>query len=423
MSFAPVLSRRGDALFVEDVSVSELAERYDTPLYVYSRAALRERVKRLQSALGDTPHVLAYAIKANMNLAVVRTFLDEGCGVDVTSGGELARALRAGAEPDQVVYSGVGKRADEIDRALAAGIRMFNVESTDELAEIDARARARDTVAPIAFRLNPNVDPQTHPNISTGLRTAKFGIPIEDAPAAYAHAKTLANVRAIGVDCHIGSQLLRLAPLRDALLLVKQAVLDLRGAGHAIELIDVGGGLGVSYADGEEPPAPEAYAEMVLETVGGLDATLVLEPGRFLTANAGVLVTRVLYRKDNEDKRFVVVDGAMNDYLRPALYGSVPRFEVDPLRPGASATADVVGPVCESTDRFLRDAALPPLQNGDLFVLRDVGAYGFAMASAYNGRPLAAEVMVSGRRAELVRSRQSIDDTWRGERVPDWDEA
>ena len=421
MSFRDVLSRRDGALLFEDVPVAQLAEAFDTPLYAYSRSALRERALRLDRAFGDAPHITAYAIKANMNLAVVRTFLDVGCGVDVTSGGELARALEAGADARKIVYSGVGKRAHEIDLALGTGVHMFNVESLDELAALDARAGALDVVAPVAFRLNPNVDPQTHPSISTGLRTNKFGIPIEEAPNAYAHAKSLANVRVVGVDCHIGSQLTSLAPLRDALRKVKAIVIGLREQGQQIELIDVGGGLGVEYSDSDDPPAPEAYAELALECVGGLDATLVCEPGRSLTAGAGVLIARVLYQKENEAKRFVVCDAAMNDYLRPALYGSVPRLEHDPERDGPSAPADLVGPVCESTDRFVRDHPLPPVRNGDLLVLRDTGAYGFAMASNYNGRPLAAEVMVDGSRVELVRRRQTVEETWTGERIPDWD--
>jgi diaminopimelate decarboxylase len=295
------------------------------------------------------------------------------------------------------------------------------VESLDELAVLDARAREQGAIAPVAFRLNPNVDPKTHPSISTGLRTNKFGIPIEEAPKAYAHAKTLSNVKVVGVDCHIGSQLTSLGPLRDALLKLKQTVIALRRAGQSIELIDVGGGLGVEYSGADDPPTPEAYTEMVREVVGGLDATLVCEPGRSLTAGAGVLIARVLYQKENVDKRFVICDAAMNDYLRPALYGSVPRIEHDPERDGPAAPADLVGPVCESTDRFLRDHPLPPVANGDLLVMRDTGAYGFCMASGYNGRPLAAEVMVSGARAELVRARQSYEDTWAGERLPEWD--
>jgi len=318
------------------------------------------------------------------------------------------------------VYSGVGKRDFEIDRALGAGIRMFNVESLDELVVLDARARALGRRAAIAFRLNPDVDPQTHPHISTGLRGSKFGIPIEEAPKAYAHARTLANIDARGVACHIGSQLTSIEPLRDSFQRIKDSVLLLRAQGHTIDSIDIGGGLGVDYTGSDRPPTPELYVSTVLEVVGGLGATVVCEPGRALVAGAGVLITRVLYQKHNGDKRFVIVDAAMNDYLRSALYGAQPRLEFEPARPGDPQLADLVGPVCESTDRFVRERALPPLENGDLVVLRDTGAYGFAMASTYNGRPLAAEVMVQGSRVELVRRRQTLEETWSGERTPEW---
>jgi len=419
MTFQEVLAHQDGALRLAGVPVRELAERFDTPLYAYARSALLERARRFGDALGAA-HLVAYAIKANMNLAVAKTLVDAGCGVDVTSGGELARALQVGADPGRIVYSGVGKRDFEIDRALGAGIRMFNVESLDELVVLDARARALGRRAAIAFRLNPDVDPQTHPHISTGLRGSKFGIPIEEAPKAYAHARTLANIDARGVACHIGSQLTSIEPLRDSFQRIKDSVLLLRAQGHTIDSIDIGGGLGVDYTGSDRPPTPELYVSTVLEVVGGLGATVVCEPGRALVAGAGVLITRVLYQKHNGDKRFVIVDAAMNDYLRPALYGAQPRLEFEPARAGDPQLADLVGPVCESTDRFVRERALPPLENGDLVVLRDTGAYGFAMASTYNGRPLAAEVMVQGSRVELVRRRQTLEETWSGERTPEW---
>ncbi len=421
MSFREVPTRRDGALYLEEVPVAELAERFGTPLYAYSRNGLVERVERLQRAFGAAPHLLAYSVKANMNLAIVRTFLEHGCGTDVTSRGELERALHAGADPTKIVYSGVGKRADEIDRGLEVGIRMFNVESLEELALLDARAQALRKVAPIAFRLNPDVDPKTHPKIATGLRSAKFGIPIEDAPRAYSYAKSLPNVRVIGVDCHIGSQLTSLDPLRAALIRIKETVLSLHQQGHRIELIDIGGGLGVEYSGHDDPPTPEAYAEMALETLGGLDATLVCEPGRVLTAGAGIFIMRALYRKENVERRFLVVDGGMNDLLRPALYQAEMRIETDPLRGGAPAPVDVVGPVCETADRFAQHRSLPNVEPGDLVVVCDAGAYGFVMASGYNGRPLVAEVMVDGSRAELIRRRQTLAETWQGESIPEWD--
>ncbi len=421
MTFREVLTRRDGALYLEDVPVAELVRRFDTPLYAYSRQGLIERAERMRRAFGREPHLVAYSIKANMNLAVVRTFLDRGCGVDVTSRGELERALHAGADPEKIVFSGVGKRADEIDLALEVGIRMFNVESLEELAALDARAQELRKVAPISFRLNPDVDPKTHPGIATGLHTAKFGIPIEEAPSAYSRAKSLPNVRVIGVDCHIGSQLTSLDPLREALVRINETVLSLREQGHTIDVIDIGGGLGVEYSGQDDPPTPEAYAKMALEVLGSLGVTLVCEPGRLLTAGGGIFVMRALYRKANAGRRFLIVDGGMNDLLRPSLYQVEMRIETDPLRSGDPAPVDIVGPVCESTDCFAKDRLLPPVEPGDLVVVRDAGAYGFAMASTYNGRPLVAEAMVDGSRAELVRRRQTLEETWQAERMPVWE--
>jgi diaminopimelate decarboxylase len=355
-----------------------------------------------------------------MNLAVVRTFIEHDAGADVTSHGELERALKAGADPTKIVFSGVGKRADEIDLALGADIRMLNLESLEELEAVDERARALGKIAPIAFRLNPDVDPRTHPSISTGLRSAKFGIPIEEAPAAYSQAKSLGNVRAIGVDCHIGSQLTSLDPMRDSLQRIRNMTVALREQGHPLEIVNIGGGLGVEYSGKDHPPTPEAYAQMVIDVLAGLEATLICEPGRSLTAGAGIFVMRALYRKTNAERRFLIVDGGMNDLLRPALYDAKMRIETDPLRSGELLPVDVVGPVCETTDRFAKDLALPPVERADLIVIRDAGAYGFSMSSTYNGRPLVAELMVDGSRVELVRRRQTVEETWTGERIPEW---
>ncbi|NNL67918.1 MAG: diaminopimelate decarboxylase, partial [Myxococcales bacterium] len=386
--------------------------------YVYSASALAAAYDALDEAFSGVRHVIAYSIKSNPNLAVVRTLVNRGAGIDVTSAGELFRALRAGAEPARIVFSGVGKRDDEIDAALEAGIKMFNLESRAELRRVDAVAAQRGGVAPVAFRVNPDVDPQTHPYISTGLRTSKFGIPIGEAVDAYAEAKALEHVRVMGVDCHIGSQLTSLRPFADALARVAALVRDLRDAGHEISVIDVGGGLGVVYDD-EEPPSAQAYAEVVAEAVGGLDCEIVLEPGRSISANAGVFVTRVLYEKRNEDKHFVVVDGAMNDLIRPALYQAYQRLEpVGPPRAAAS-TVDVVGPVCESGDFLAKDRRLPEVARGELLAVHSAGAYGFAMASNYNARPRAAEVLVKGDRFEVVRERESLEDLVRGERIPE----
>jgi diaminopimelate decarboxylase len=407
-------TRSDGALRAEDVPLDRIAEVVGTPVYIYSGSAIDAAYDAYEAAFAKVPHTLCYAIKANMNLSVVRRLVERGAGVDVTSGGELFRALRAGGDPSRFVYSGVGKTDIEIGDALAVGIKQFNVESRAELRRIDAVAQSRGVVAPVAFRVNPDVDPQTHPYISTGLKTSKFGIPIGDATRAYAEAKALEHVRVVGVDCHIGSQLTKVRPFADALAKVRDLVRELRDAGHAIEIIDVGGGLGVTYDD-EQPPEVQAYADAVIGAVGDLDCEIVLEPGRSLLANAGVFVTRVLFEKQNEAKRFIVVDGAMNDLIRPALYSAYQRVEpVGPPRDGRSVV-DIVGGVCESGDFLAKERELPELERDDLVAVFSAGAYGFAMASNYNGRRRAAEVLVEGSRFRVVRERESYEDTIRGE--------
>jgi len=405
-------------LHAEDVPVARIADEVGTPVYVYSASALAEAYDALDACFEGVRHTICYAIKANMNLAVVRTLVCRGAGVDITSGGELFRALRAGADASRILYSGVGKTDAEIDAALDAGIKMFNVESRAELCRLDARAASRGVVAPLAFRVNPDVDPQTHPYISTGLRTSKFGIPIGEAVEAYAEAKALEHVRVIGVDCHIGSQIVSVQPFADALARLRALVLELRDAGHGIAVVDVGGGMGVTYAE-ERPPTPAEYAEVVRRALGDLGCEIVLEPGRWFTANAGLFVTRVLYEKCNEAKHFVIVDGAMNDLIRPSLYQAYQRVEPvgpprEPLR-----NVDVVGPVCESTDFLARDRALARVERGELLAVRSAGAYGFAMSSNYNGRLRAAEVLVRGDRFAVVREREKLEDLVRGESIPE----
>lgn len=418
MSRFEAFPRRDGQLHVERVPVARIAAQVGTPVYVYSATALESAHDELDAAFAGQPHLICYAIKANMNLAVVNTFVKRGAGVDVTSGGELFRALRAGAEPNRIVYSGVGKRDDEIRAGLEAGIKMFNVESRAELRHIDAVAGDLGVRAPVAFRVNPDVDPQTHPYISTGLKTSKFGIPIGEAVDAYAEAKALPNVEVRGVDCHIGSQLVSIEPFADALALVRDLVVELRAAGHGIEVVDVGGGLGVTYAE-EAPPTAVEYAAAVTGAVGDLDCEIVLEPGRSFTANAGIFVTRVLYQKGSDEKHFLIVDGAMNDLLRPALYGSYQRVEpVGPAR-GGSRKVDIVGPVCESGDFLARDRSFPRVEEGDLLAVRSAGAYGFAMSSNYNGRPRVAEVLVRGDAFRIVRERESLEDLVRGESIPE----
>jgi diaminopimelate decarboxylase len=410
--------RRDGSLHVEGVPLVRIAEEVGTPCYVYSAGALRAAYDALDAAFESVPHLLCYSVKGNMNLAVIRTLVAAGAGADVTSGGELYRALRAGTDPTRIVYSGVGKTAPEIDQALGAGIRMFNVESRGELRLLDQRAAAGGVRAPVAFRVNPDVDPRTHPYIATGLRTSKFGIPVAEAVDAYAEAKALEHVDVVGVDCHIGSQLVDVQPFADAMERVRALVLELRSAGHPIRSIDVGGGLGITYAE-EAPPSPEAYAQAILGPLRDLECEVILEPGRAITANAGLLVTSVLFTKRNDEKEFVVVDAGMNDLLRPALYQSYHGIE-PVLRPrGAARKADVVGPICESGDFLARERSVSPVEPGDLLAVRSAGAYGFAMSSNYNGRLRAAEVLVRGDRFAVVRERERYEDLVRGEHVPE----
>ena len=410
--------RRDGCLYAEGLPVADIAAQVGTPVYLYSAGALLHAYDGIDEAFAGRPPLICYSITATMNLAVVNTLVRRGAGIDVTSRGELFRARAAGADPEKIVYSGVGKRDDEIRAALEEGIKLFNVESRAELRHIDSVAGAMGVRAPIAFRVNPDVDPQTHPYISTGLRTSKFGVPISEAVEAYAEAKALPNVDVIGLDCHIGSQLVSIEPFADALARVANLVVELRGAGHGIEIIDVGGGLGVMYAE-EVPPSPAEYAAAVQGAVGDLDCEIVLEPGRSLTANAGIFVTRVLYTKGSDEKSFVVVDGGMNDLLRPALYGAYQRIEpVGQARPGVQKV-DIVGPVCESGDFFAKDRSFPSVEEGDLVAVRSAGAYGFSMSSNYNGRPRCAEVLVRGDRFAVVRERESLEDLVRGETIPE----
>lgn len=406
------------ALFAEDVAVSDLAQRFGTPLYVYSLATLRRHIRRFRAALADTPHLLAFSVKACPNLAIVRALANEGAGADVVSVGELERALAAGVPPERVVFAGVGKRADELERGLEAGIRCFNVEVEGELELLDQIARRRGVVAPIAIRVNPDVEAETHEYIQTGRNVNKFGIPIAEARALYRRAQELPGIAPKGVACHIGSQLLSLEPFAEALKRVRRLVLELREDGIDLDHIDVGGGLGVRYRD-EEPPSLEDYADTIKGQVGDLGAELVFEPGRVIAANAGVLVTRVLYRKEIAGKRFLIVDQGMNDLQRPALYGAF--HEVLPVREGTPRVrADVVGPICESSDFLSRGGEVPDAAVGDLLCAMSAGAYGRSMSSNYNTRPRAAEVLVDGADAHLIGERERLLDLFKGERVPEF---
>lgn len=412
---------RGE-LHCEGVPLRRIAKEVGTPVYVYSHATLSHHYKVFDGAFAGIPHMVCYSMKANSNVSVIRTFANLGSGADIVSGGELARALAAGVPPSKIVYSGVGKQVFEIEEALRRGILMFNVESREELETIAAVARRMRKRAPIAIRVNPDVDPKTHPYISTGLRKNKFGIRIEQALRDYEWARCVSSLDVVGVDCHIGSQLTEISPFLDAARRVRALVDRLLRRGHAIRYVDIGGGLGITYNE-EMPPHPEKYAGAVASAFEGLDVTLIFEPGRVLVGNAGVLLTRVLYTKEipspkgRGKKHFFIVDAAMNDLARPSLYGSFHRIDAVGRAGGRRVTADVVGPVCESGDFLARDRVLPLFRRGDLLAVMSAGAYGFSMASNYNSRPRAAEVMVSGERFEIVRERETIRDLSRGERT------
>ncbi len=403
-------------LLAEGVDLQALAQQHGTPLYVYSRATLERHWHAFDQALGDHPHLVCYAVKANSNLAVLALLARLGSGFDIVSGGELARVLRAGADPSRVVFSGVGKTGAEMESALAAGIRCFNVESSAELRRLDRVAGANGTRAPISLRVNPDVDAHTHPYISTGLKENKFGISIGAALEAYRRAADCAHLRITGIDCHIGSQLTTIAPFVDALERVLELVDRIESEGIAIDHLDLGGGLGVGYRD-EHPPSPQDYVRPLLARLGNSNKEILIEPGRAIAANAGVLLTRVEYLKTNEGKHFAIVDGAMNDLLRPSLYGAWQNIVPVIPRSGDTLEYDVVGPVCETGD-FLGKQRQLALAEGDLLAVLSAGAYGFSMSSNYNSRPRAAEVLVDGEHAHLVRRRETVEELFAAESIP-----
>ena len=401
---------RDGELFAEEIAVADLAERFATPLYVYSRATLERHFRAFDDAFGDHPHQVCYAVKANSNIAVLNVLARLGAGFDIVSGGELTRVLRAGGDPDKIVFSGVGKTADEMELALKAGIHCFNVESAAELELLNLVAGEQDQVARIAIRVNPDVDAQTHPYISTGLKENKFGVDIEQAPALYQHAADLPHIEVIGVDCHIGSQLTKLTPFEDALKRVLDLVERLQAKGITIRHLDLGGGLGVRYRD-ETPPEPAEYIAALLKHIPA-DMPVHIEPGRAIAANAGLFVSKVLYLKPTAEKNFAIVDGAMNDLIRPSLYSAW--MDIIPVQPHDADCRewDIVGPVCETGD-FLGKGRTLALESGDLLAIRSAGAYGFSMASNYNSRNRAAELMVDGDQAYLVRQRETYDEQLR----------
>ncbi|MBI5938397.1 MAG: diaminopimelate decarboxylase [Betaproteobacteria bacterium] len=401
-----LLTRRDGHLFFEDVALDEIARDHGTPTYVYSRAALESTFREYDQALAERAHLICYAVKANSNLAILNLFARLGAGFDIVSGGELARVLAAGGDPDKIVFSGVGKTADEMRAALDAGIHCFNVESESELHRLNRVAGEMGKVAPISLRVNPNVDAKTHPYISTGLKDNKFGIAHDQVLRAYRLAAGMPNLKAVGIDCHIGSQLTETAPFAEAVDKVLQLVDALAADGIELQHIDMGGGVGIRYLD-ETPPAVGDYARTLLGKLKGRSQKLIIEPGRSLVGNAGLLLTRVEYLKHGEAKDFAIVDAAMNDLMRPALYDAW--HEITPVigKPGTAHRYEIVGPVCESGDFLGHDRELA-IEEGDLLAIRSAGAYGMSMSSNYNTRTRAAEVMVDGDRAHLIRRRETI---------------
>ena len=409
------LTRIDGHLHLEGVPLDTLAERFGTPLYVYSNAALASAYARYTDAFAATPHLICYAVKANSSLAILKVFADLGAGFDIVSGGELARVLAAGGAPDKIVFSGVGKSESEMRAALDAGILCFNVESASELQRLNRVAGEVGRQAPVSFRVNPDVDPKTHPYISTGLKENKFGVPIADAPALYRAAAGLPHLRVTGIDCHIGSQLIDLSPLADAADRVLALVDRLASEGIVLDHVDLGGGIGIRYDD-ETPPDLGAYGRLLAERFAGRREKLLLEPGRSLVGNAGLLLTRVEYLKPGSDKSFAVVDAAMNDLMRPALYDAYHDIVTVGPESGAATHYDVVGPVCETGD-FIGLARSLAIAEGDLLAILSAGAYGMSMASNYNSRPRAAEILVDENEFHLIRSRETLESMMAGERL------
>ncbi|NNM82424.1 MAG: diaminopimelate decarboxylase [Burkholderiales bacterium] len=403
-------------LHAEEIDLPSLAEKYGTPCYVYSEAALIESYRAYSEAFSSREHLVCYAVKANSNLAILNLFARLGCGFDIVSGGELERVLAAGGDPDKVVFSGVGKRADEIRMALEAGILCFNVESEAELYRIMEVARQAGKKANISFRVNPNVDAGTHPYISTGLRQNKFGIPHDEALRLYRIAHQSEHLHILGIDCHIGSQLTEIPPFVEALEKILLLVAALEKEGIHLSHIDVGGGVGIRYSD-ENPPEIGEYAKALLEKLEGRKQKILLEPGRSLVGNAGILLTRIEYLKHGEEKNFAIVDCAMNDLMRPALYDAHHDIVAVKQREGKMEIYEVVGPVCETGDFLGRERSLVAAQ-GDLLAILSAGAYGMSMSSNYNTRPRAAEILVSGKTAHLVRERESVGHLIALERIP-----
>ncbi len=410
---------KNKVLYGEEVPVAAIAEEVGTPFYLYSHATLTQHFKAFDGAFNGMKHLTCFSMKSNSNMAILRLFARMGGGVDIVSGGELYRALRGGVDPSKIVYSGVGKGASDLEYALESGILMFNAESAQEIQKLNEIAQRMGKRARIAIRVNPDVDPKTHPYISTGLKENKFGIDIAEALDQYAVAARLDGLDVSGVSCHIGSQLTQVSPFVDALRKLKELIERLREIGIAIEYLDLGGGLGITY-DKEDPPHPREYAREVRRELGAMDVTLILEPGRVIVGNAGILVTKVLYTKATREKVFFVVDAAMNDLMRPSLYHSYHAIRPVTITGRETVRADIVGPICESGDFLAKGRDVEMLEPGELLAVMSAGAYGFSMSSTYNSRPKVSEVMVKGDRFYTIRKREGLEDLIRGESLPDF---
>jgi len=415
---------KDNELYCESVAIADIAKAVGTPFYLYSSATLAHHFNTFDKSFGELPHLTCFAVKSCSNLAVLRLFSTLGGGADIVSGGELYRSLKAGIDPRRIIYSGVGKTEEELRYGLVSGILMFNVESEQELEKLQQVAQEQEIVAPVSLRVNPDVDPKTHAYISTGLAKNKFGIPIEQAEKVYLRAQEMSHIKILGVSCHIGSQLTEISPFTEALHKVKQFVGRLETLGITIDYLDMGGGLGVRYQD-EKPPHPQEYARALKEEMEGLECTLILEPGRVIVSNAGILISQILYTKRTQAKKFIIVDAAMNDMARPSLYDA--HHDIQPVtRKSGQATdetlevADVVGPICETSDFLARDRQLPVLVQGDLVAVMTSGAYGFTMSSNYNSRPRAAEVLVKDDQFYVIRERENYETLIRDENIPDF---
>ncbi|MDZ7697099.1 MAG: diaminopimelate decarboxylase [Deltaproteobacteria bacterium] len=408
-----------DALYCEGVPVAEIAQAVGTPFYLYSHATLKQHFEAFDGAFSGVNHLTCFSMKSNSNGAILALFAAQGGGVDIVSGGELYRALKAGVDPRRIVYSGVGKRPEDLKYALDSDILMFNVESSQEMSTLNRVAATSGRRAPVSIRVNPDVDPKTHPYISTGLKKNKFGIDIDQASEEYARAAERRGLNVIGVSCHIGSQLTEVSPFVEALRKLKGFMNGLKEIGIHIQYLDLGGGLGITYED-EAPPHPREYARAIETELGSTDVTLILEPGRVIVGNAGILVSRVLYTKPTKEKMFFVVDAAMNDLIRPSLYQSYHGIQPVLRSDRSTVTADIVGPICETGDFLAKDRVVPAFEPGDLMAVMSAGAYGFTMSSTYNSRPRCCEVMVKGEDFFTIRFRETYADLIRGEAIPEF---